>query len=148
MKPLLSIILLLFCASIGTAGQGMGPGPGVKAYSGGSYTFPQNGVISNFTGTDGTTPSGWTDYYNHLAIASNMLGGNASGDSNSGGLTATYSNNSNEFYFSVITKPATGEYLELYDVNNVTGDGYVMRLDIVTGASNDTNRFYSYPRGK
>lgn len=135
MKKLLISIVVLLIASTAYALIMM---PVVSGPEIASISFPNTGILSTFTGTNGTQPTNFTDIAGDTEIQSNALTGHSTGDSTA--LWGTgYTNNDMEVYYTISTKPANGQYATMY-IANGSYNGYGLVFAAVAGT--DTFQLY------
>ena len=116
-----------------------------------AYTFPQNGVLDTFTGTNGTSPpdASWTNDYHTLVIQSNAVTGGTASAENLGHWNTVVTNaNKAEVYATVTTLAGTNEadtmWLGLITTGG-SGDGYVLQWTEAAGT--DTVGLYKWTSG-
>ena len=94
-------------------------------------SFPSTGVLSDFTGTNGTNPTGFTEALGGIQIQSNTCAGDSI-QVNVAVWNTTYTADNVEIYMTVPTLPSGTYTVELY-IADSGFDGYDMVADPSAG---------------
>jgi hypothetical protein len=94
-------------------------------------SFPQTGVLSAFTGTNGTNPTGFTEAVGGVQIQSNQCTGDAVA-TNVAVWNTTYTADNIENYFTIPVLPSGNYDVNIY-IADSGFDGYAMVVDRVAG---------------
>ena len=124
-RAIVSIILLCFVGIV-YAGSGIVPAGAVPGmFPVGGATFPNTSVLSDFTGTNGTVPTGFTDLVGTPQIQSNQFAG-GSADDNTAIWDTSYTADNLEAYVTVATVPGdTGVVALFFGDGSLNGYGLI-----------------------